>query len=323
MRLSIAMCTYNGAQFLEAQLQSFLEQSVQPDELIVFDDCSGDNTVALLEAFQQTAPFTVEIFQNEHNVGSSINFGNAIAKTTGDIIFLADQDDVWLPHKLERMRDVFVAQADVGVVYSDAWIVDQTLQKTGQRMWQTLANTPTAHQHRFANLLHRNYLTGAMMAFRASLNPIVLPISRHWVHDYWIALLAVHLTEFYALNEPTILYRQHNANQIGLTHQAPVWQRMQRTLKTPVAKYQAAYEGVRDLVERIREHDLPITEADWQALLTKQKHWQIRAELPHNFFARSRIIAQEVAKRNYQRYSKNGLASAARDWLAYFFDKTT
>ena len=95
MRISIAMTTYNGSKYLNDQLKSFSQQDQAPDELIVCDDGSSDNTIKILEKFSLNAPFDVKIYQNESNLGFTKNFENALSKCTGDLIFLSDQDDIW------------------------------------------------------------------------------------------------------------------------------------------------------------------------------------------------------------------------------------
>lgn len=318
LRLSIALCTYNGAAYLNDQLASLLNQSRQPDELIVSDDGSTDDTLQMLERFRRTAPFPVTIHQTEHNLGSNLNFGEAIARTSGDIIFLCDQDDVWLPHKLAAIANVFAKNAAIGLVYSDGWIVDASLQKTGQTMWQTLNHTPSHRTDHLAHLLKRNHITGAMMAFRAELKPVVLPTSEFWVHDYWIAMLAAMMTEIRALPEPLILYRQHSANQIGLTHQVSLLHRIKRALYIPNQRYEDAFQRMDALLERIDARQLCPSAEQRQHLLEKRDHWQQRATLPNHLVERSQIIVSEVVRGRYQKYSNNGYASAVRDWLAYF-----
>lgn len=118
-KVSIAMCTYNGQRFLAQQLQSFLDQTVQPDELVVCDDVSSDDSVAVVEAFAARAPFAVRVFRNPQNLGYIRNFEQAIAQCTGGLVFLCDQDDVWDPRKIEKLRDVFVAEPQVGLVLHD------------------------------------------------------------------------------------------------------------------------------------------------------------------------------------------------------------
>src|SRR6266567_6944512 len=99
-RISVAMCTYNGARFLREQLESIAAQSRLPDELVVCDDGSTDETVETIKAFVGRAPFAVRLEINSKNLGSTKNFEKAIGLCEGEIIALADQDDVWKPQKL-------------------------------------------------------------------------------------------------------------------------------------------------------------------------------------------------------------------------------
>ena len=97
------MATYNGEKYLKEQLDSFVQQTRQPDELVVTDDCSTDGTLGLLKAFAKTAPFDMAVHQNQRNYGYCGNFNQASMRTGGDLVFLSDQDDVWFPEKVERM----------------------------------------------------------------------------------------------------------------------------------------------------------------------------------------------------------------------------
>ncbi|HIE59179.1 MAG TPA: glycosyltransferase, partial [Hydrogenothermaceae bacterium] len=94
MRISIALATYNGDTYLQDQLNSYIAQERLPDEMVVCDDVSKDETVAILEAFQKVAPFEVQIIKNETNLGYTKNFEKALSLCSGDIVFFSDQDDV-------------------------------------------------------------------------------------------------------------------------------------------------------------------------------------------------------------------------------------
>ena len=124
-RISVAMCTYNGAHFLAPQLESFVVQSRLPDELVVCDDGSSDDTVAILQAFARRAPFRVRIEVNDVTLRSTKNFEKAIGLCTGDLIATSDQDDVWLPEKLALCEAAFARDPHIGLVFSDAEIVEE------------------------------------------------------------------------------------------------------------------------------------------------------------------------------------------------------
>jgi glycosyltransferase involved in cell wall biosynthesis len=105
--ISVALAAYNGARYLQEQLDSLAAQRRLPDELVVVDDASSDGTVGILERFRATAPFEVKVHRNTANLGYSANFEVAISRCTGDIIFMSDQDDVWFPEKIEAVAGCF------------------------------------------------------------------------------------------------------------------------------------------------------------------------------------------------------------------------
>src|SRR5215208_90703 len=104
LKFYVAMCTYNGAQFVAEQLDSIAAQTRRPDELVVCDDGSDDATPEIIREFAHRASFPLRFYVNETNLGSTRNFERAISLCEGDFIALADQDDVWLPEKLERLE---------------------------------------------------------------------------------------------------------------------------------------------------------------------------------------------------------------------------
>src|SRR5439155_19776206 len=116
---------------LQEQLDSFVRQTRLPDELVVCDDGSSDETVLILERFQKRAPFPVRIFRNAANLGPSQNFGKAIALCQGDIVFLSDQDDFWFPEKLETVGKVICSSSSNVYVINNTEIVDGALNPTG------------------------------------------------------------------------------------------------------------------------------------------------------------------------------------------------
>jgi len=131
MKISIAMATYNGAQYLEAQLQSFVDQTRPPDELIITDDCSTDGTADIVYEFAKTAPFEVVFCRNEKNLGYCGNFNAALMQTTGDLVFLSDQDDVWFPEKIAYIAEVAERNPEMLVVMNDAALTDGGLNEVG------------------------------------------------------------------------------------------------------------------------------------------------------------------------------------------------
>jgi glycosyltransferase involved in cell wall biosynthesis len=219
-RISIALCTYNGARFLRPQLDSFAAQTRMPDELIVCDDGSTDETLTIVEEFARQAPFPVRIHPNEQRLGSTKNFEKAIGLCTGDLIATSDQDDVWLPDKLALSESAIDAQPGRGLVFSNADVVDDELRPLGHHLWEAIHFGCIRRWHvrrgrGFRVLLRQWVVTGATMMFRAEHRAHVLPIPPNWVHDGWIAFIIGALAPIGFVDRATILYRQHAAQQIG------------------------------------------------------------------------------------------------------------
>ncbi len=212
LKISVALCTYNGEAFLDQQLESILHQTRPPDELVISDDGSSDRTVEVARRVTGGCKFPVRILQSAQNVGFIKNFEKAIAKTTGDIIFLSDQDDYWLPEKFSAMIPLFSESSDVVLAYCDAEVTDAALRPSGgtffsRRKDMQLGATPTADQ------LGRGVgFNGPMMAFHRRLKPFILPISNQWAHDHWIGFIAYAVGEVRWIDRPLVCYRRHGQN---------------------------------------------------------------------------------------------------------------
>ncbi len=308
MRLSVALCTYNGALFLADQLGSIAAQDRLPDELVICDDRSTDETLAVLERFRATAPFPVRIFVNPRNLGSTSNFAQAIAQCRGESIVLADQDDVWLPSKLTQLEAALTANPDAGFVFTDAVMVDSSLVPIGYTLWDAIC----FHRHlreqvrqgqAFDLLLKRYFVTGATMAFRAQYRDLVLPIPKNWVHDAWIALLISAVAPCSFIEEPLIQYRQHSGQQIGerkrsLYEQYRVAKSMtQDTYRQVAENHQAVRERLASVV------GFPVSPAKLAAIDGKVDHFRSRTRMRDPKVWRFPAVLREVLAKRYARYS--------------------
>jgi glycosyltransferase involved in cell wall biosynthesis len=206
-KLSIAMATYNGEEYLPEQLSSFIKQERLPDELVVCDDGSTDRSIELLASFAETAPFAVRVVQNPHNIGHEKNFGKAIDLCSGDIIFLADQDDFWHRAKFSAVEKMFADDPDALLVVNDASITDGKLQPTGRTVLE---------QTRAAGVLGANAKSltlGCATAFRSSLRELISPIpSLDYGHDSWIHDFTEVIGGRRVLPRSLQLYRRHDQN---------------------------------------------------------------------------------------------------------------
>jgi hypothetical protein len=222
--VSIALCTYNGARYLQQQLESIADQTLLPGELVACDDGSSDETVRILEEFSEKAPFPVHIHINDSNLGVARNFEKCISLCSGEFIALCDQDDTWKPDKLEKLAEALNNSLGAGFVFCDAELVDENLTSFGRRLWNEKPNDFSQKERRdFAcsdqlpHLLKKNMVTGACMMFRAGLIPYFGSIPPAWIHDYWIATIAAAVGHRgIIVDEPLVLYRQHQHQQIGV-----------------------------------------------------------------------------------------------------------
>ncbi|HEY6143938.1 MAG TPA: glycosyltransferase [Flavobacterium sp.] len=221
MKVSVAFCTYNGEHFLKEQLDSILNQTVAVDEIIICDDKSTDSTVSILNEYKEKFPSVISIYENENTLRSVKNFEKAISLCTGDIIFLSDQDDIWVNNKVEKYCTYFNENPSIEVLASNGYCIDE---KSVVREKYSLWDIPEFLREQnikidyFKTITHfSNIATGASMAFRRSIlyQTLPFPIVEDLHHDEWIAIIASSKNTFEMLNEKYFYYRIHEKQQIG------------------------------------------------------------------------------------------------------------
>lgn len=225
MRISVALCTFNGARYLPDQLASLETQERMPDELVVCDDGSTDDTLQVLEDFATRAPFSVRVICNAETLGPTKNFEKAIRLSEGEIIALCDQDDVWRPGRLARAAEAFGADPQIGITFSDADLLDETGAPLDGRLWDAVRFTPelrrrVERQGLLPTALRKDVVTGATMSFRAELRERICPIPEAWHHDAWTALICAFISDHRMFPEPLIRYRVHTSQEVGV-YQGP------------------------------------------------------------------------------------------------------
>lgn len=221
--LSVALCTYNGEQYLKEQLESFANQSLLPDELVVCDDGSSDGTIEILRMFSLCAPFEVKVIQNEKSLGIVKNFSKAIEYCSGEYIAISDQDDIWMYEKLKETVGLLkVMEKKYGkefplLVHSDLTVVDVDLNILNESMMKSQhIENEDIPSRALGTLLANNYVTGCTVVINKALKNLSLPIPREAImHDRWLALVAASSGKIGFVDQPLILYRQHGNNQVG------------------------------------------------------------------------------------------------------------
>ena len=215
------MCTYNGERYLEEQLVSIAKQTRLPDEIVICDDGSTDDTIKIANEISKQLPFLVRIYENPDNLGVTKNFEKAIKLCEGDIIFFSDQDDILMPEKIEKIVEVFRNDPDIGYVFSDAQVVDEELHPLGYTMWKTVSFNRRerilfSEGNQIDVLLKHPVVTGATMAIDAKKIDNFMPIPDNFWHDEWISFyLSATGKKGKFIEEPLIQYRQHSDQVIG------------------------------------------------------------------------------------------------------------
>lgn len=213
-KVSIALATYNGGRFIQKQLASFSSQDRLPDELVVTDDNSSDDTIAHIERFAANAPFEVRLSRNPTRLGYTRNFERAISLTKGDVVFISDQDDVWYPKKISLIMEEMKRYSSPVVTVNDQLIVDAAGSSSNMTMFGNF---------RRAGCPNTDLIAGSCTAFPSSLLPILLPIPDGIPYDSWIGAVADSLAIKKLIEEPLQVYRRHgdNATQPIVATSAP------------------------------------------------------------------------------------------------------
>ncbi len=215
MKISVVIATYNGHKYLDQQLQSVLNQTLKPDEVIVCDDMSTDATVNILEEYQQRGELKYSI--NPTNLGVIENFKRGVAMARpGNYISLCDQDDEWMPDKLERSAALLNTFDDPDVpcmVYTDLRLVDRDMNVINPSLWNEVGQQERYH-HNLQNLLFNQFVNGCSTLLNPALRNLVqtIPNNVKFYHDDWIAVAAFALGKAKSINEATVNYRAHGSN---------------------------------------------------------------------------------------------------------------
>ena len=316
--VSVALCTRNGARYVAEQVRSILAQRPVPIEIVVGDDDSRDDTLAVIESVFAEARaagrgVATELVVRRHQPALGVvgNFADAMAHCRGDLIALSDQDDVWRHDKLARLVPLFVDAAELNLVHSDARLVDGDGHALGLTLLEALEATVgeragLTEGDAFTVLLRRNLVTGATVVFRRTLLTRAAPLPVEWVHDEWLAAIAAAQSPgaVRLVPEPLIDYRQHDANEIGARR--PTTADRWAKLREPRAERASLLaERTRLLAERLRALDVA---PDRLALAqAKHAHEARRRDLPRWQLARIPAIVTGAVRGRYGRYSRGAI----------------
>ena len=216
------MTTYNGEAYLLPQLQSLLNQTRQADEVVICDDRSEDATVSLIHSFIEEHGLSHwRLIENRQSLGYIHNFQKAMMETTGDLVFLCDQDDIWAKDKIRIMRQQMDENPRIDALVSGYSLIDgagKPLQSNGKHFYTPEPGAPLLSPVKIGRVLYRNMAQGCTGVYRRSLleryagcdNTTALP------HDWALHFLAYERNALYFLNQVLVSYRIHSKNATGI-----------------------------------------------------------------------------------------------------------
>ncbi|WP_025765178.1 glycosyltransferase family 2 protein [Dyadobacter tibetensis] len=323
--ISVAMCTYGGEKFLPLQLESIAKQTVQVDELVVCDDRSKDNTLAVLKAFAEKVTFPVRIIQNEDNLGSTRNFEKCLSLCQGEFILLTDQDDIWREDRVAKQIGFLKKHTDQDAVFSNAMMIDDDSRPTGKSIWEEI-EFDKEKQHKWKQgkaheiLFNGFVVTGATLAIRSSCLERLMPFPTHvpdLIHDAWIAMILGLENKISFINENLISYRIHASQQVGFgskTEYISLKERMSRDRQEKLIPLKAKADKLNGLYLLLRSISFVPREKLIKLYLAK-RHFERRSSLPNNRLLRVVPIVNQVLRGNYQFSSKDWWIPAIGDLL--------
>lgn len=241
MKASVAMATYNGERYIEEQLESIVNQTILPYEIVISDDGSQDQTIVVIERIiqkYQELPIIFNVLRNEKEHGIVANFENALLNTSGDVVFICDQDDIWFENKIERVLNIMNAW-NVNLLVHDAIVLkqvddkfvvtDHSIMPWNKESFDGTGVKKICKQEHYADAFKQNYMPGMCMCVRKEFIKRILPISRGYLHDNWINWCAIYEDSYIALNEKLSYYRIHKKNVCGIAEfncKRSIWYKM-------------------------------------------------------------------------------------------------
>ena len=220
-RIAILMTTYNGADYLEEQIESIINQTYIDWMLYIRDDGSNDNTITIIAKYAEKHPNILIVKDHERNIGACQGFLRLLNIIDSDIYMFCDQDDIWLPSKISlsiQEYDKIESKNSNSpiVIGTDVRVVDKNLRTLADSRWEDIKLHPNM-LHGYNYIAQCNYIQGNTMLFNKKAKEISLPVASYAImHDWWIATRVAKVNGIVAtINQQTLLYRQHSTNAMG------------------------------------------------------------------------------------------------------------
>ncbi|MBQ4143989.1 MAG: glycosyltransferase [Thermoguttaceae bacterium] len=321
---SVALITFNGAKYLQEQLDSLTKQTVLPDELVVCDDGSTDATMEILHRFAETAPFPVRIFQNEKNLGFVGNFRKTFFLCEKEVTFFCDQDDIWLPEKMEKMLSVFEREPEVDLVLSYDHRVDAFGKRIPFGCHESHLTRHLEKENSFRTLFKRRRWGWAAhnMACRTFQREVLfrreefLPV----VFDGYIYMMLGFLSQVRVVPEVCMYFRRHGEN--ATTRSGKVRNPLRRLWNSicrhsDIRHILPALRFWQDLVENLSDHEAVLERPEFLLVRKMQMHLKSRVRIHESFWLRLPLWMAELFSGRYLVCSNKPIRDMVSDLFAF------
>lgn len=309
MKASVAMCTYNGDKYIEEQLLSIAKQTILPNEVVICDDASIDNTIEIINSFKKRYNLNIVIYKNTERIGVIKNFEQAINKCTQDIILLCDQEDIWFENKVEKTLNYFKENPGYDAVFHNLVLFKNNALKN-TTSWEAVYFD---EKFRKPNLLfehlmlYNNVVTGAALAIRKPKDKIFIETLRtsdksfsvrpYFLHDYLLAIRYASTGSLGIINESLAYYRIHNEQFVGLSRKKPAPLSPHYFYNNESNFIKLFY--IKKRIETLKPYKGLRTEISQTLLRLNKEKKEIKKEI--NFFKRKYALAKHHASLFYQK----------------------
>ncbi|WP_281239279.1 MULTISPECIES: glycosyltransferase [Flavobacterium] len=289
MKLSVALCTYNGEKYIEKQLNSIFNQTMPIDEINICDDGSNDKTIEIINQIQKTYPTIIKLHQNEINLGCTKNFEKAIELCQGDYIFLSDQDDLWKKDKVEKTLAIFDKNPNAEGVFSNAELIDNSDHLISDHtIWDSVFFLEKEFQKPidYFNIISKNgnFVTGATLCIKKQVKDFIFSFTDPIVlHDEKIATLLILRESLYYSTENLISYRIHQNQQVGMKNMNKI-------------------ESKKRLKRIILDLEKPATYFEYRHLM-KKKYLKYHKAQKYLVFNSSKIDINQLIETSFNEYN--------------------
>ncbi len=295
-KISIAMAVFEGERFICQQLDSIFSQSLVPNEIIICDDSRNDKTYKAIKNIIEQHPQIIKYFKNETQLGASKNFEKAVSLSSGDIIFLSDQDDVWMRDKIAELISSINVSLDCGGAFCNSELVDKGLNGLGLTHFglRSFKGDPSIDF-----FLKRVPAAGHNMAFKAELKDLLLPFpDLKECHDTWIGLVIAATSGWTFTDETLTQFRQHDDNLSRSGRDSQLKAAME-SIKNDTSAWNAALYD--ELIQRLTGKVEPEV---LELLKDRRNHSAVRAKMNCNIFKRLPLVYGEIKNKRYFKYGR-------------------